>query len=72
MFHNQKSNCVGHAMSFSDAVIFCALIEDVFLVSLPVKIWKSLLPFFILAKCSAHLNILHLITLIVLGEWYEL
>ena len=37
-------------------------------VGLPVKILKALLPSFILAACPAHLNILDLINLTILGE----
>ena len=37
-------------------------------VGLAVKILKTLLPYSILAKCSAHLNFLDLITLTTLDE----
>ena len=36
------------------------------------RILKALLPSSILVTCPAHLNILHLITLTKLGEWYKL
>ena len=39
---------------------------------LPVNILKALLPSFILATCPAHLNLLDLITLNILGERYKL
>ena len=39
---------------------------------LPVKIFKALLPFSILTTSPAHLNLLDLITLTILGEWYKL
>ena len=39
---------------------------------LPVKIWKELLSFCILATFLAHLNLLDLITLTILGERYKL
>ena len=41
-------------------------------VGLPFKILKALLPSSFLATCSAHLNVLDLITLIILDEWYKL
>ena len=41
-------------------------------VGLPVKILKALLPSSILATCPAHLNLLDLITLTILGERYKL
>ena len=37
-----------------------------------VKILKALLPSSILATCPAHLNLLDLITLTILGERYKL
>ena len=40
-------------------------------VSAPVKIFKALLPYFILATWPAHLILLHLITLSILGERYK-
>ena len=43
-----------------------------FPVGLPFKIPKALLPSSILAKLPAHLNLLDLITLTVLGERYRL
>ena len=43
-----------------------------FSVGLPVKILKALLPSSILATCPAHLNLLDLITLTILGERYKL
>ena len=41
-------------------------------VGLPVKILKALLPSSILATCPAHLNLLDIITLTILGERYKL
>ena len=41
-------------------------------VGVPVKILKAFLPSSILATWSAHLNLLDLITLIILGERYKL
>ena len=38
----------------------------------PVKILNALLPSSILATCTAHLNLLDLITLAILGERYKL
>jgi hypothetical protein len=43
-----------------------------FPVCLPVKILKELLPSSILATCSAYLNLIDLINLIILSEWYKL
>jgi hypothetical protein len=43
-----------------------------FPVGLPVKILKALLPSSILAVCPAHINLLDLITLTILGERYKL
>ena len=43
-----------------------------FPVGLPVTILKPLLPSSILATCPAHLNLLDLITLTILGERYKL
>ena len=42
--------------------------KGLFPVGLPVKILKALLPSSILATCPAHLNLLDLITLTILGE----
>ena len=42
--------------------------NGIFPVGLPVKVLKALLPSSILATCPAHLNLLHLITLTILGE----
>ena len=42
--------------------------EGLFPVGLPVKILKALLPTSILATCPAHLNLLDLVTLTMLGE----
>ena len=44
----------------------------IFPTDLPVKIIKPLLPSSILATWHAHLNLLDLITLTILGEWYQL
>ena len=46
--------------------------KGLFPVGLSVKILKTLLPSSILATCSSHLNLLDLITLTILGEWYKL
>ena len=46
--------------------------KGLFPVGLPVKILKALLPSSILATCPAHLNLLDLITLTILGEWCKL
>ena len=46
--------------------------KGLFRVGLPVKILKDLLPSSILATCPAHLNLLDLITLTILGERYKL
>ena len=43
-----------------------------FPVGLLVKILKTLLPSSILATCPAHINLLDLITLTILGEQYKL
>ena len=48
------------------------LLKGLFPVGLPVKILKALLPFSILATCPAHLNLLDLISLTILGERYKL
>ena len=42
--------------------------KGIFPVGLPVEILKALLPSSILATCPAHLNLLDLITLTILGE----
>ena len=42
--------------------------RDIFPAGLPVKILKAVLPSSILATCPAHLNLLDLITLTILGE----
>ena len=49
-----------------------SLPKGLFPVGLPVKILKALLPSSILATCPAHLNLLDLITLTILGERYKL
>ena len=46
--------------------------KGVFPVCLPVKILKALLPSSIWTKCPAHLNLLDVITLTILGERYKL
>ena len=46
--------------------------KGLFPVGLPVNILKALLPSSILATCPAHLNLLDLITLTILGERYKL
>ena len=46
--------------------------KGLFPVGLPFKILKALQPFSILATCPAHLNLLDLITLTILGERYKL
>ena len=48
------------------------LAKGLFLVGLSVKILKAFLPSSILATLSAHHNLLHLITLTILGERYKL
>jgi hypothetical protein len=45
-----------------------SLLRGLFPAGLPVKILKALLPYFILAACSAYHNLLYLITLTLLGE----
>ena len=45
--------------------------KGLFPVGLPFKILKALLPSSILATCPAHLNLLDLITLTILGERYK-
>ena len=45
--------------------------KGIFPVGLPIKILKALLPSSILATCPAHLSLLDLITLTILGERYE-
>jgi hypothetical protein len=52
--------------------LFLGLPKALSPVGAPVKILKTLLPSSILAKWPAHLNFLHLITLNVLGERYNL
>ena len=47
-------------------------LKCLFPVGLPVKMLKALLPSSILAICPAHLNLLDLITLTILGERYKL
>jgi hypothetical protein len=46
--------------------------KDLFSVHIPVKSLKVLLSSSILATWPAHLNLLDLITLSILGEWYKL
>ena len=46
--------------------------RGVFPVGLPVNILRALLPSSILPTCHAHLNLLDLITLTILGERYKL
>ena len=46
--------------------------KGLFPVGLPVKILKAFLSSSILATCPAHRNLLHLITLTILGERYKL
>ena len=46
--------------------------NGLFPVDVPVKILKTLLPSSLLATCPAHLNLLDLITLTILGERYKL
>ena len=46
--------------------------KGLFPVGLPVKILKALLPSSILTTFPAHLNLLDLITLTILGERYKL
>ena len=45
--------------------------NGIFLVGLPIKILKEFLHSSILATWPAHLNLLDLITLTTLGEWYK-
>ena len=45
--------------------------KGLFPVGLPVKVLKALLSSSILATCPAHLNLLDLITLAILGERYK-
>ena len=42
--------------------------KGLFPIGLPFKLLKALLPSSIMATCSAHLNLLDLITLTILGE----
>ena len=46
--------------------------KDLLPIHVSVKILKALLPSSILATCPAHLNLLYLITLAILGERYKL
>ena len=46
--------------------------EGLFTVGLPVKILKALRPSSILVTSSAHLNLLDLIAVTILCEWYKL
>ena len=48
------------------------LSKSLFPAGVPVKILKALLHSYILATCPAHLNLLDLITLAILGERYKL
>ena len=63
--------------SRTDAYLFkvhsnIVLPKRLFPVDLPVKILKAFLPYSILATYPAHLNLLGLITLTILGERYKL
>ena len=68
-----------HSISRSDTCFFqfililsshlrLGLPKDIFPAGVPVKILKALLPSFILATWPAHLSLLNLITLTILGE----
>ena len=46
--------------------------KGLFPVGLPVKNLKALLLSSILATLPAHVNLIHFITLTVLGKWYKL
>ena len=46
--------------------------RDLFPVGVPVNILKALLPYSILTTCPAHLNLLDLISLTILGKRYKL
>ena len=50
----------------------CNNYRGIFPVGFPVEILKALLPSSILTTCPAHLNLLDLITLTILGERYKL
>ena len=69
---NQLSSSYCH-LSLRSALILSSNPSNGLLpVGLPVKILKTLLPSSILSTWHAHLNILDLITLTILGEWYKL
>ena len=61
-----------HSCKDIDGSILFRIPTDFFPVGLPVKILKTLLSFSILATSPAHLNLLDLITLTILGERYKL
>ena len=75
-FHTPKTShqwlwcswCRGHCLC-SPRLSF---LKDPFPVAVPVKILKALLPSSILATWPSHLNLLHLTTLTILGERYNL
>ena len=48
-----------------------SLSKDLYPIGLPVKIFKELLPFSVLATYPAHLNLLDLITLTILSARYN-
>ena len=52
--------------------LLLGLPKGLFPVGLPVNILKALLPSFIRATCPAHLNLLDLFTLTILGKRYKL
>ena len=65
-YGTQKSD-----VAFTRAFLFMTRPRDLFPVDLLIKILKALLPSSILATWSAHLNLLDVMTLALLGERYK-